>query len=83
MSVCPICVNARKLDEGTLAANATIAGSTAMFDWLGKDDATIQLLTPPSPKPTSGSARGNRLLAARIRGDHRVVVVAARRLRAA
>lgn len=50
MSVCPICVNARKLDEGTLAANATIAGSTAMFDWLGKDDATISVTDAAKPE---------------------------------
>lgn len=39
--VCPICLNARKLDPGAMAANATIAGATPMFDWLGDDDAAI------------------------------------------
>jgi predicted peroxiredoxin len=39
--VCPICFNARKLDEGTLAANASLAGATPMFDWMGDDDAAI------------------------------------------
>ncbi|MGA9860025.1 MAG: DsrE family protein [Solirubrobacteraceae bacterium] len=39
--VCPICFNARKLDEGAMVANASIAGATPMFDWLGEDDAAI------------------------------------------
>lgn len=39
--VCPICLNARKLDKGAMVANATIAGATPMFDWLGDDDAAI------------------------------------------
>lgn len=39
--VCPICFNARKLDEGAMVANARIAGATPVFDWLGDDDATI------------------------------------------
>jgi predicted peroxiredoxin len=37
----PICFNARKLDEGTTVANSTIAGATAMLDWLGDEDARI------------------------------------------
>jgi predicted peroxiredoxin len=39
--VCPICFNARKLDEGAMVANASITGATAMFDWLGNEDARI------------------------------------------
>jgi predicted peroxiredoxin len=39
--VCPICFNARKLDEAQLLAGASIAGATPMLDWLGDDDATI------------------------------------------
>ena len=39
--VCPICFNARKLDEDAIAANASIAGATPMLEWLGDDDAAI------------------------------------------
>jgi predicted peroxiredoxin len=37
---CPICVKARKLDEGGFVANARMAGATPMLDWLG-DDGTV------------------------------------------
>jgi predicted peroxiredoxin len=39
--VCPICVSARKLDEGDLVANARIAGATPMWDWLGDEPAPV------------------------------------------
>ena len=39
--VCPICWNARKLDEANLAPNARLAGATPMFDWIGDDHAAI------------------------------------------
>lgn len=39
--VCPICFNARKLDQDAMVANANIAGATAMFDWLGDGDAAV------------------------------------------
>ncbi len=39
--VCPICFNARQLDEGALVANASIAGATPMLEWIGDDDAAI------------------------------------------
>ncbi len=39
--VCPICFNARKLDENALLANAKIAGATPVLDWIGDDDASI------------------------------------------
>ena len=38
--ICPICFNARKLDEGALPANARIAGATPMLEWVG-DGATV------------------------------------------
>lgn len=38
--VCPICFNARKLDEGSLVANAKLAGATPLWEWIG-DDATV------------------------------------------
>lgn len=39
--VCPICFNARKLDESSLVPNARIAGATPMLDWVGDDPATV------------------------------------------
>lgn len=39
--VCPICFNARKLNESALAANARLVGATPMFEWIGEDDATV------------------------------------------
>ena len=39
--VCPICFNARKLDEADLAANATLAGATPMLEWMGDDDTDV------------------------------------------
>lgn len=37
--VCPICFNARKLDEGALLANAEIGGTVPMWQWIGDDGA--------------------------------------------
>jgi predicted peroxiredoxin len=37
--VCPICFNARKLDEGRLLANAEIGGTVPMWQWIGADTA--------------------------------------------
>ena len=39
--VCPICFNARKLDEGALVGNARLAGATPLWEWVGADDATV------------------------------------------
>ncbi|HEX6459073.1 MAG TPA: DsrE family protein [Thermoleophilaceae bacterium] len=38
---CPICVTARRLDEGSFVANAKIAGATPMLEWLGDEPATV------------------------------------------
>ena len=38
--VCPICFNARKLDETTLVENARLAGATPLWDWIG-EGATV------------------------------------------
>ena len=38
---CPICVTARKLDEGDFVANAKLAGATPMLEWLGDEPATV------------------------------------------
>ena len=39
--VCPICVNARKLDDGGFVANARLAGATPMWQWLGDGPRTV------------------------------------------
>ena len=38
--VCPICFNARKLDEGSLAPNSRLAGATPLWEWIG-EGATV------------------------------------------
>jgi len=38
--VCPVCFNARSLDESQLVANAKIAGASPLHDWIG-DGATV------------------------------------------
>ena len=37
---CPICFNARRLDEGGLAPNARLTGATPLWEWIG-DGATV------------------------------------------
>jgi predicted peroxiredoxin len=32
---CPICFNARSLDDAALAPNARLTGATPMWDWIG------------------------------------------------
>ena len=39
--VCPICFNARRLDQAGLVANATLAGATPMLEWMGDDDTDV------------------------------------------
>ncbi len=39
--VCPICWSARKLDEGAMVANASLAGATPMLEWIGDDASMI------------------------------------------
>jgi predicted peroxiredoxin len=39
--VCPICVNARKLDADAFVANARVAGATPMWEWLGDEPGTV------------------------------------------
>jgi predicted peroxiredoxin len=36
---CPICFNAKNLDESTLVSNATLGGTVQLWDWIG-DGAT-------------------------------------------
>jgi predicted peroxiredoxin len=39
--VCPICFNARRLDEADLVPNATLAGATPMLEWMGDDGTDV------------------------------------------
>jgi predicted peroxiredoxin len=39
--VCPICFNARKLDQNALSTNAKLAGATPMLEWISDDHAAI------------------------------------------
>ena len=39
--VCPICFNARKLDEGTLVGNAKLLGATPLWEWVGDEPASV------------------------------------------
>jgi len=38
--VCPVCFNARQLDEGQLINRAEIQGTIPMWNWIGDDPAT-------------------------------------------
>jgi predicted peroxiredoxin len=39
--ICPICFQARKLDEGNLVGNARLGGATPLWDWIGDEPATV------------------------------------------
>ena len=39
--VCPICFNARKLDEAQLGPGARLGGATPLWQWIGADDVTV------------------------------------------
>jgi predicted peroxiredoxin len=38
--VCPICFNAKQLDESTLVEGATLGGTVPMWEWIGDEGAT-------------------------------------------
>jgi predicted peroxiredoxin len=38
--VCPVCFNAKKLDEGQLIAGAEVQGTVPMWEWIGDEGAT-------------------------------------------
>ena len=38
--VCPICFNAKQLDEGTLIEGAELQGTVPMWAWIGDEGAT-------------------------------------------
>lgn len=39
--VCPICFNARKLDQAELVPNARLGGATPLWEWIGDGGATV------------------------------------------
>ncbi len=39
--VCPVCFNARKLNENELVAKARIGGATPLWEWIGDEHATV------------------------------------------
>src|ERR1700760_4613605 len=39
--VCPICFNARRLDEADLVPNARLAGATPMIEWIDGDSTDV------------------------------------------
>jgi len=41
LMVCPICFNARKLDEAELVGNARLVGATPLWQWIGEEQATV------------------------------------------
>jgi predicted peroxiredoxin len=41
LMVCPICFNARKLNEADLVANATLVGATPLWQWIGAETPTV------------------------------------------
>jgi predicted peroxiredoxin len=39
--VCPICATARGVGEGSLVANARLAGATPLMEWIGDEPASV------------------------------------------
>jgi len=39
--VCPVCFNARKLNENELVENARLGGATPLWEWIGDEPATV------------------------------------------
>jgi predicted peroxiredoxin len=39
--VCPICFQARNLDESNLVGNARMGGATPLWQWIGDEAATV------------------------------------------
>jgi predicted peroxiredoxin len=38
--VCPICFNAKNLDDSTLVTNAALGGTVPLWEWIGDEPAT-------------------------------------------
>jgi predicted peroxiredoxin len=41
LMVCPICFNARKLSQDSLAGNARLVGATPLWEWIGQESPTV------------------------------------------
>jgi len=39
--VCPVCFNARHLNEEELIGNARLGGTTPLWEWIGDENATV------------------------------------------
>ncbi len=39
--VCPVCFNARGLQDSELVGNARLAGATPLWEWIGEEAATV------------------------------------------
>jgi hypothetical protein len=39
--VCPICFNARQLDEAVLVANSQLGGTVQLWEWIGEGATTF------------------------------------------
>lgn len=39
--LCPVCFNARALDEQAIVSGARIGGATPLWQWIGEEDATV------------------------------------------
>ncbi len=40
MLICPICFNAKKLDDQALVSNARLGGTVPLWEWIGDEPAT-------------------------------------------
>jgi predicted peroxiredoxin len=40
LMICPICFNAKHLDDSALMANAALGGTVPLWDWIGDEAAT-------------------------------------------
>ena len=41
LQVCPVCFDARKLDQPDLVENAQVSGAVPLFEWLGDEAGTV------------------------------------------
>ena len=41
LMVCPICFNARKLEEAQLVEGSRLVGATPLWEWIGAEAATV------------------------------------------
>lgn len=39
--VCPLCFNARAIDQKTLVANASLGGTVQLWEWIGEGATTF------------------------------------------